>query len=96
MSSAPEQSPQTKAIMAWAQGFIDSDLDQISASLHPDYIHDTFPRSLKVPQQNKEQWIESYKKIKDVLKNFKVRPYMRTMFIWNAFLNPPLRSISIR
>ena len=59
--------------MAWAQGFIDSDVGQIATALHPDYIHDTFPRSLKIPQQNKEQWVESYKKIKDVLKNFKVR-----------------------
>lgn len=58
--------------MAWAQGFIDSDVDQIAAALHPDYIHDTFPRSLGIPQQNKEQWVENYKKIKDVLKNFKV------------------------
>jgi len=77
MSSTPEPSPQTKAIMAWAQGFIDSDLDQIAAALHPDYIHDTFPRSLKIPQQTKEQWIEGYKKIKDVLKNFKVRLWLQ-------------------
>ena len=72
MSSAPEQSPQTKAIMAWAQGFIDSDVDQIAAALHPDYIHDTFPRSLKISPQTKDQWVENYKKIKDVLKNFRV------------------------
>ena len=69
MTSTSEQS---KTIMAWAQGFIDSDVDQIAAALHPDYVHDTFPRSLKVPQQNKDQWVEGYKKIKDVLKNFKV------------------------
>ena len=72
MSSTPEQSPQTKAITAWAQGFIDSDVGQIAAALHPEYIHDTFPRSLKIPQQNKEQWVENYGKIKDVLSNFKV------------------------
>ena len=74
MSQIPEQSPQTKAITAWAQGFIDSDLDKITAALHPGYIHETFPRSLKIPQQNKEQWVENYKKVKDVLKNFKVQP----------------------
>ena len=72
MSSAPEQSPQTKTIMAWAQGFIDSDVDQIAAALHPDYIHDTFPRSLKISPQTKDQWVENYQKIKDVLKNFRV------------------------
>lgn len=58
--------------MAWAQGFIDSDVDQIAASLHPEYIHDTFPRSLGIPQQNKGQWVEGYGKIKDILSNFKV------------------------
>lgn len=72
MSPAAEKSPQTKAIMAWAQGFIDSDVEQIAAALHPDYIHDTFPRSLEISQQNKEQWVENYKKIKDILKDFKV------------------------
>jgi hypothetical protein len=85
MSSTSEQSPQTKAIMAWAQGFIDSDVDQIAAALHPDYIHDTFPRSLKIPRQNKEQWVESYKKIKDILKNFKVCRYLRDG-TWDKFL----------
>lgn len=74
MSTASEESPQIKAIMAWAQGFIESDLEKIEAALHPDYIHDTFPRSLKIPQQNKEQWVENYGKIKDILKNFKVCP----------------------
>lgn len=58
--------------MAWVQGFIDGDVDQIATTLHPDHIHETFPRSLKTLQQNGEQWVENYKKIKDVLKNFKV------------------------
>ncbi|KAF9645444.1 hypothetical protein BDM02DRAFT_3120200 [Thelephora ganbajun] len=87
MSSTSEQSPQTKAIMAWAQGFIDSDVDQIAAALHPDYIHDTFPRSLKIPQQNKEQWIQSYKKIKDVLKNFKVDIHSMTEVPGKVFIH---------
>ena len=59
--------------MAWAQGFIDSDIDQIAAALHPDFVHITSPRSLKIPQQNKEQWLKSWGKIVGVLKNFKVR-----------------------
>lgn len=81
--------------MAWAQGFIDSDVDQIAAALHPDYIHDTFPRSLKIPQQNKEQWVENYKKIKDVIKNFKVCRSMRTHWSYEAYSDRPLRLTSI-
>jgi hypothetical protein len=80
--------------MAWAQGFIDSDVDQIAAALHPDYIHDTFPRSLKIPQQSKEQWVENYKKIKDVLKNFRVCRYMHIARL-GRISDPVLRSTSI-
>jgi hypothetical protein len=86
MASATEQSPQTKAITAWAQGFIDSDIDQIAAALHPDYVHETFPRSLKIPQQTKEQWVENYRKIKDVLKNFKVCTSMCAGRLLGTFL----------
>lgn len=36
--------------MAWAHwGFLKSDVDQIAAAFHPDNIHHTFPRSLKIP-----------------------------------------------
>jgi len=80
--------------MAWAQGFIDSDVDKIAAALHPDYTHDTFPRSLKIPQQTKEQWVESYKKIKDVLKNFRVGRYMRIVSP-GRISDPTRRSTSI-
>ena len=72
MATDSEQSPQTKAIMAWAKGFIDSDLDQIDAALHPDYAHETFPLSLNIHKQNKKQWVHNYKKVMDVLRNFKV------------------------
>lgn len=79
--------------MAWAQGFIDSDVDQIAAALHPNYIHDTLPRALKIPQQNKEQWVENYKKIKDVLKNFKVCRCMHIARL-GRISDRPLRSTS--
>lgn len=72
MSTTSEQSPQTRAITAWAKGFIDGDLEQIETALHPEYIHETFPRSLKIPRRNKEQWVQSYKEIADLLSNFKV------------------------
>jgi hypothetical protein len=94
MSSTSEQSPQTKAIMAWAQGFIDSDLDQIAAALHPDYIHDTFPHSLKIGPQTKKQWVENYKKTKDVLKNFKVCRHTYIAGL-GRISEPSLRSKSI-
>ena len=79
MSTDSEQSPQTKAIMAWAKGFIDSDLSQIDAALHPEYIHDTFPQSLNIPQRNKKQWVENYKQIMGLLKNFRV---CRRVYSW--------------
>lgn len=80
--------------MAWAQGFIDSDIDQIAAALHPDYVHDTFPRSLKIPKQNKEQWIEGYIKVKDVLKNFKVCRRLQIAML-RRISNHSVRSTSI-
>jgi len=72
MSSTSEQSPQIKVITAWAQAFMDNNVDQIAGALHPDFTHITFPRSLKIPQQNKEQFMENWGKVFSVLKNFKV------------------------
>lgn len=44
----------------WGQGFRRRDLDHISKTLHKEYRHTTYPRSLGKPEQTREEWLEQF------------------------------------
>ena len=51
-------SPQVKLIYEWGQGFEKKDPSLIAKSLHKDYRHIAYPRSLGLPEKTKEEWLE--------------------------------------
>ena len=56
-------SPQVKLIHEWGQGFENRDLSLIAKSLHKDYRHITYPRSLGMPEIAREQWLENFARV---------------------------------
>ena len=50
-------SPQVKLMREWDQGFEKRDLALIAKSLHKDYRHTYYPRSLGKPELTREQWL---------------------------------------
>ena len=50
-------SPQVKLLLEWGKGFEKRDFDLLTKSLHKDYRHITYPRSLGRPEQTKEEWL---------------------------------------
>ena len=51
-------SSQVKLMHEWDQGFEKKDPSLIAKSLHKDYRHTLYPRSLGKPEQTREQWLE--------------------------------------
>jgi len=58
MSSGTSNSPQVKLMLEWDQGFQKRDLALIAKSLHKDYRHSTYPRSIGRPEQTREEWLD--------------------------------------
>jgi hypothetical protein len=58
--SESTESPQVKLMHEWGQGFKKRDLDLIAKSLHKDYRHTTYPRSLDKPEQTREEWLQQF------------------------------------
>jgi len=59
--SEGSESPEVKFIQGeWRQAFEKRDLDLIAKHLHKDYRHTSYPRSLGVPDQTREQWLEHF------------------------------------
>jgi len=59
MSNLPStDSPQIQLMYEWNRGFETKDLGLIAKALHKDYRHISYPRSLGLPEQNKEEWLE--------------------------------------
>ena len=58
--SNPEipDSPQVKFIHEWAQAIDNKNLDLVAKSMHKDYRHILYPRSLGKPDQTKQEWLE--------------------------------------
>ena len=42
----------------WAEAFKKKDLDFIAKTLHKDYRHTIYPRSIGRPDQTREEWLE--------------------------------------
>jgi len=53
-------SPQVKLMREWGQGFEKRDLELIAKALHKDYRHTTYPRSLGMPEETREEWLERF------------------------------------
>jgi len=56
-------SPTTKLVLDWGQGFEKRDTDHLAKYLHKDFRHITYPRSLKRPELNKDEWIAQMSEI---------------------------------
>ena len=63
--SSPEgsDSPQAKFVLEWAHALSNKNLDLVTKSLHKDYRHILYPRSLGKPEQTREEWLEHIAKI---------------------------------
>lgn len=44
----------------WGRGFQQRDLGLIAKTLHKDYRHITYPRSLGKPEKTREEWLEQF------------------------------------
>jgi len=51
------ESPQAKVMQEWGQGFVQRDLDLITKHMHKDYRHITYPQSLGIPEQSREDYL---------------------------------------
>ena len=56
----------------WGQGFRRRDLDHISKTLHREYRHITYPRSLGKPELSREEWLEQFAGIMGLWINLEV------------------------
>lgn len=56
-STGSLDSPQLKLILEWGKGFKSNDPDLIAKTLHKDFRHVTYPRSLNRPEETKEEWL---------------------------------------
>jgi hypothetical protein len=59
-------SPQIKLTYEWAEGFRKKDLAVISKLLHKDHRRITYPQSLGIPEQTKEEYIQQMTEIINV------------------------------
>jgi len=71
-------SPQAKLIHDWGWGFENRDLAHIAKYLHKDYRHTHYPRSLGLPEQTKEQWLEHFGGVLALMTGNEVRAALTT------------------
>lgn len=55
------ESPQVKLMHEWGRGYVERDIDLIAANLHKDYHHIIYPRSLGMPEETREQYLQHMK-----------------------------------
>jgi hypothetical protein len=51
-------SPQLQLIYEWVEGFKTKDVNHLAKYLHKDHRRITYPRSLNIPEQTKDEWLE--------------------------------------
>ena len=56
--SQSSESPQVKVMLEWGKGFEARDVKILEKYLHDDFRAISYPRSLELPEQNKEQWLQ--------------------------------------
>ena len=57
-NSENSDSPQVKLIREWGGAFEKIDMDAVAKTLHKDYRHTIYPRSIGRPEQNREEWLK--------------------------------------
>ena len=65
-------SPQLKFVHEWRQAFDKEDLSLVAKSLHKDYRHITYPRSIGKPEQTREEWLEHLAGVSSARTEFEV------------------------
>ncbi|KAF9785446.1 hypothetical protein BJ322DRAFT_1063262 [Thelephora terrestris] len=65
-SQQTTDSPQIKLTYEWAEGFRKKDLGVIAKLLHEDHRRITYPQSLGIPEQTKEEYIQQMTEIINV------------------------------
>ena len=53
-------SPQVKLMHEWGQAFHQKDLSLIAKCLHKDFRHTSYPQSLGMPEETREEWLEHF------------------------------------
>jgi len=51
-------SPQVKIMREWGRGFVERDLDLLEKHLHKDFRHFTYPQSLGISEETREEWLK--------------------------------------
>jgi hypothetical protein len=65
--SESSDSPQTKLLFECSQALQAKDLDFIAKYFHKDFRVVSYPRSLGIPEQTKEEWLERWAGITSLL-----------------------------
>ena len=66
--SFPEtsDSPQIKLLHSISEGMNTRNIDLVAKTLHKDLRRATYPRSLGVPEYNKEVWLQKLRELFDI------------------------------
>ena len=65
--------PQLKALKKWIDAFDSLDASKIGPILSKNYIHETFPKSIGLPDETKEEHIKRYKETLPAMRKIDVR-----------------------
>lgn len=71
--SEDSESPQVRFILReWCPALENRNLELVAKYMHKDFRLTTYPQSLGVPEQNREQWLERFAGVFSVLTENKV------------------------
>ena len=65
--------PQLKVFQKWIDVFPSLDITRIDPFLSRNYIHETFPKSIGLPDETKEEYIERYTRTLSSITKIEVR-----------------------
>ena len=81
MFNIDASTPQLKALEKLLEAYASLDANNPDPSLSKNYKHETFPKSIGLPEETKEEHIERFKKTLPVLTELAVRiQHRRTAF----------------
>ena len=72
MVNIDASTPQLKVLQKWLNAFDSLDANNLDPVLSKNYRHETFPKSIGLPEEGKEEHIERYKKTLPSLSKFGV------------------------
>ena len=73
MVNVNANTPQLKALKRWLDAFESLDASKIGPTLSKNYIHETFPKSIGLPDETKEEYIERYTRTLSSITKIEVR-----------------------